>query len=86
VLPGDPAFAVESGTLSGADLVAAGEALGLERGARVLTTSDFTDVEQVVRGLLAPLAAGGSVVLCRNLDHARLDKRVADEKVTTTLV
>lgn len=86
VRPSDPAFAVESGTLSGAELVAAGEALGLEPGARVLTTSDFTDLEQVVRGLLAPLAVGGSVVLCRNLDHARLERRVADEKVSVTVL
>ena len=86
VLPGDPAFAVESGTLSGAELVAAGEALGLDAGARVLTTSDFTDLEQVVRGVLGPLVAGGSVVLCRNLDHTKLERRIADEKVTATLV
>jgi uncharacterized protein (TIGR03089 family) len=86
VLPGDPAFAVEAGTVSGGDLVAAGEALGLEPGARVLSTSDFTDLESVVRGLLAPLAADGSVVLCRNLDHAQVDRRVAAEKVTRSLL
>ncbi len=82
VLPGDPAFAVESGTVSGAELVAAGQALGLEPGARVLTTSDFTDLESVVRGLLAPLSADGSVVLCRNLDHALVERRSTAEKVT----
>ncbi|MDX6257090.1 MAG: hypothetical protein QOJ11_3424 [Frankiales bacterium] len=86
VLPGDPAFAVETGSLSGADLVAAGESLGLEPGARVVTTSDFTDVESVVRGLLGPLSVDGSVVLCRNLDHAVLEKRVAAEKVTRSLL
>jgi hypothetical protein len=52
----------------------------------VLTTSDFTDLEQVVRGLLGPLVAGGSVVLCRNLDRGKLEKRVADEKVTVSLL
>ena len=86
VLPGDPAFAVEGGVLSGEALVAAGEDLGLEPGARVLTTSDFTSVESVVRGLLGPLAADGSVVLCRNFDHSLLEKRVAAEKVTATLL
>jgi uncharacterized protein (TIGR03089 family) len=85
VLPGDPAFAVESGAISGADLVTAAESLGLETGARVLTTSDFTDLESVVRGLLGPLSVDGSVVLCRNLDHAAVEKRVAAEKVTVPL-
>ena len=82
VQPGDPAFAVEGGTLTAGELVAAAEAADLPAGARVLSTSDFTDLESVVRGLLAPLSAGGSVVLCRNLDHAALDRRVAAEKVT----
>jgi uncharacterized protein (TIGR03089 family) len=86
VRDGDPAFAVESGALSGADLVAGGQALGLPTGARVLSTSDFTDLESVVRGLIGPLAADGSVVLCRNLDHTNLDARVAAEKVTTVFV
>lgn len=86
VLPSDPAFAVEGGTLSGADLVAAGESLSLEPGARVISTSDFTDVESVVRGLLGPLSVDGSVVLCRNLEHAQLEKRVAAEKATRSLV
>jgi uncharacterized protein (TIGR03089 family) len=86
VLPSDPAFAVESGTISGDDLVSAAENLGLPSGARVLTTSDFTDLESVVRGLLGPLSVDGSVVLCRNLDHGALEKRVAAEKVTVQLV
>jgi uncharacterized protein (TIGR03089 family) len=83
VLPGDPAFAVEGGALSGSELVEAASLAGLQPGARVLSTSDFTDVEAVVRGLLAPLSVDGSVVLCRNLDPALLDRRVAAEKVTT---
>jgi uncharacterized protein (TIGR03089 family) len=82
VLPGDPAFAVEGGTLTGGELVSAAEAVDLPAGARVLSTSDFTDVEAVVRGLLGPLSADGSVVLCRNLDHGALEKRLAAEKVT----
>ncbi len=85
VLAGDPALAVEGGTLSGADLVAAGEALGLAPGARVLSTSDFTDLEAVVRGLLGPLSVDGSVVLCRNLDPSLVENRVAAEKVTAPL-
>ena len=82
VLPGDPAFAVEGGALSGAELVEAAAMAGLAPGARVLSTSDFTDLEAVVRGLLAPLSVDGSVVLCRNLDPALVERRVAAEKVT----
>ena len=86
VLPGDPALATGSATLTGAELVTAGEAAGLAPGARVLSTSDFTDVDSVVRGLLGPLAVDGSVVLCRNLDPSLLEKRAASEKVTSILV
>ena len=82
VLPGDPAFAVEGGTRSGGELVEAAALAGLAPGARVLSTSDFTDLEAVVRRLLAPLSVDGSVVLCRNLDPAVVDRRVASEKVT----
>jgi len=35
--------------------------------------------------LLAPLAAGASVVLCASLDPAALADRVATERVTVTL-
>ena len=62
VLPGDPAFAVEGGTTSGGELVEAAGLIGLLPGARALSTSDFTDLEAVVRGLLGPLAVDGSVV------------------------
>jgi hypothetical protein len=48
----------------------------------VLTTRPLTSLDGVVTGLLGPLAAGGSVVLCRNLDPARLDARLAAERVT----
>jgi uncharacterized protein (TIGR03089 family) len=86
VLASDLAFAVEGGGLSGGELVAAAELAGLEPGARVLSTSDFTDVEAVVRGLLGPLSVDGSVVLCRNLDHALVERRVAAEKVTAAFI
>ena len=38
-----------------------------------------------VAWLLAPLAAGASLVLCRQPDPARLPRRAADERVTATL-
>ncbi|BEP14573.1 TIGR03089 family protein [Acidothermaceae bacterium B102] len=84
VLPSDPAFAVEGRTLSGGELVEAAAMAGLTLGARVLSTSDFTDLEAVVRGLLAPLSVDGSVVLCRNLDASLVERRSTAEKVTTT--
>ena len=61
----------------------AGE-FGLTVGDRLLV-SDAAGVEDAVDWLLAPLAAGASVVLCRNADPIRLPGRVAEERVTATL-
>ncbi|REE98397.1 TIGR03089 family protein [Thermomonospora umbrina] len=60
---------------------AAGE-WGLGAGGRVLTTAPFTTLGGVLAGLLAPLAAGGSVIIQRNLDEAALDRRISLEHVT----
>lgn len=57
--------------------------LDLPPGARVLVDGDT--VTDPVDWLLAPLAAGGSVVLCRHLDRGRLDERAAAERVTSIL-
>jgi uncharacterized protein (TIGR03089 family) len=58
--------------LTHAEVIAHAEAIDR----RVLTTGDLT------RDLLVcVLKGGGSIVLCRNLDPAKLDQRVADEKV-----
>lgn len=57
--------------------------LGLSPRARMLVDGDT--VGDPVDWLLAPLAAGASIVLCRHLDHSRLDERVAAERVTVTL-
>lgn len=47
---------------------------------RILVMRDLTTRDGV--GLLAGvISGGGSIVLCRNLDSAKLDRRVADEKV-----
>jgi uncharacterized protein (TIGR03089 family) len=59
--------------------------LGLEAGDRLLV-----DVEAVRDGgplpwLLAPLAAGASVVLCRRPDPAGLPRRAETERVTVTM-
>jgi uncharacterized protein (TIGR03089 family) len=58
-------------------------ALGLRAGDRVLV--DANDHEQPVQWLLAPLAAGASIVLCANLDRDALESRIAAEGVTRVL-
>lgn len=46
---------------------------------RVLTTADLVTAEHI--GLLGGvIAGGGSLVLCRNLDPDKLERRVTDEK------
>lgn len=63
-----------------AELIAAAEPIDQ----RVLTTADLTARDGI--GILVGVVAGaGSLVLCRNLDAAALDRRVADEKVDTVL-
>ena len=59
------------------------EALGIGPGDRVLSTLDWAD--RLVDGLLAPLAAGASLVQVRNADPARLDRKAESEKVTVRL-
>jgi hypothetical protein len=59
------------------------EALGIGPGDRVLSTVDWSD--RLVDGLLAPLAAGASLVQVRNADPARLDRKAESEKVTVRL-
>ncbi|MBU2670419.1 TIGR03089 family protein [Actinoplanes bogorensis] len=54
--------------------------LGIAAGGRVLV--DATTRFDPVDWLLAPLAAGASIVLCANLDPAKVTGRVASEKVT----
>ncbi|MFI6088981.1 TIGR03089 family protein [Streptomyces sp. NPDC051218] len=90
--PDEPALAVAgAGELTGAELVerarADAAALGLDAGSRLLSGLSYETWEGLSSGLYAPLAAGGSVVLCRHLDQLAdggLDKRVEDERVTAT--
>jgi len=58
--------------------------LGLEAGDRVLV--DAVKHPDPLDWLLAPLAAGATLVLCGTLDPAKLDDRSAAEKVTAQLV
>lgn len=55
-------------------------AAGLAPAARVLIDADT--YPDVVDWLLAPLAAGASIVLCRRPDPARLTARLASERAT----
>ncbi|MFF9070617.1 TIGR03089 family protein [Streptomyces sp. NPDC014891] len=86
-----PALVVDGLELGGAQLVeqarADAEALGLTPGARLLSGLGYEDWKGLSTGLYAPLAAGGSVVLCRNLDRLAADalaQRVESERVTVT--
>jgi uncharacterized protein (TIGR03089 family) len=63
----------------------AAAAEGLTPGARVLTTRDWSVHDGLVEGPLAVLAAGGSLVQCRNLDPAAEDRRAESERVTHRL-
>ncbi|MGN9913340.1 TIGR03089 family protein [Phytohabitans sp. LJ34] len=58
--------------------------LGLNAGDRVLV--DAARHPDPLDWLLAPLAGGATLVLCGALDPAKVDDRVAAEKVTTRLV
>ncbi len=58
--------------------------LGLVAGDRLLV-SDAAGPADAADWLLAPLAAGASVVLCRNADPAKLPARAEQERVTATL-
>ncbi|MFC5805582.1 TIGR03089 family protein [Streptomyces formicae] len=87
--PDDPALAVAGTELTGAQLVdrarADAAALGLAAGSRLLSGRAYDTWDGLSAGLYAPLASGGSVVLCRNLDQLPpegLEKRVASERVT----
>ncbi|MFJ9433404.1 TIGR03089 family protein [Streptomyces sp. NPDC101490] len=91
--PGAPALVVDGTELSGAQLVERARADAAERdltaGSRLLSGLGYGDWEGLSAGLYAPLAAGGSVVLCRNLDRSAADalaKRVESERVTVTAV
>ncbi|WP_229071996.1 TIGR03089 family protein [Actinoplanes sp. DH11] len=74
--------------LSHAEAIEAAQArageLGIAAGDRVLI--DTALHPDPADWLLAPLVAGASVVLCANLDPAKVDSRSTAEKVSVTLV
>nr|WP_205616461.1 TIGR03089 family protein [Streptomyces harenosi] len=90
--PEAPALIVAGREFSGAEVVerarAEAPALGLTGpGSRILSGLPYDTWEGLGAGLYAPLATGGSVVLCRHLDRLApeaLDKRIETERVTAT--
>ncbi|MET9517708.1 TIGR03089 family protein [Streptomyces sp. NPDC002994] len=91
--PDEPALRVGGTELTGAQLVERARAdaasLGLGSGARLLSGLEYDTWEGLSSGLFAPLAVGGSVVLCRNLGQLSeegLTKRIENERVTNTAV
>lgn len=84
--PGEPALVVGGLELTGAQVVE--RALGDgDAGGRVLSGLPYDTWEGLSVGLFGPLASGGSVVLCRNLDQVSeetLAKRVESERVTVS--
>jgi uncharacterized protein (TIGR03089 family) len=58
--------------------------LGIVGGDRVLV--DARAYPDPIDWLLAPLVAGASIVLCGNLDPAKVESRAATEKVTVTVL
>ncbi|MEV5509605.1 TIGR03089 family protein [Streptomyces orinoci] len=89
--PQAPALTVDGLELTGAQLVERARQdalrLGLEPGARLLSGLSYQDWDGLSAGLFAPLAAGASVVLCRNLDRLPaegLSQRLESERVTVT--
>nr|WSZ96331.1 TIGR03089 family protein [Streptomyces sp. NBC_00857] len=91
--PDAPALTIGGTELTSAQLVAragtdAGER-GLAPGSRLLSGLAYDSWEGLSAGLYAPLVAGGSVVLCRNLDGLSaesLEQRVTSERVTDQAV
>lgn len=82
----DPALVVDDKELSGAEVVAtareAADRWGLGRADRLLAAADLGELDGLLAGLLAPLAVGASVVLCRNLDESQVERRTNSERIT----
>ncbi|MFA3841311.1 MULTISPECIES: TIGR03089 family protein [Streptomyces] len=90
--PEEPALVVAGAELTGAEVVEKARAdatdLGLTGpGSRLLSGLPYDTWRGLSAGLYAPLATGGSVVLCRHLDgldQESLAKRVENERVSAT--
>jgi uncharacterized protein (TIGR03089 family) len=83
--PDAPAVEFDGEALTGAQLIAAAEALETPPGARVLTTVSFATRDGLLAGLISPLTTGGSVIICQNLEQNGLDRRISLEHVTSVV-
>jgi uncharacterized protein (TIGR03089 family) len=83
--PGRPALVDGAAVRSATEVVSSAAeragAWGVGPGARVLTTGALRG-DGLAAALTVPLAVGGSVVLCRNVDPARVADRIAVERVS----
>jgi uncharacterized protein (TIGR03089 family) len=75
-----PALTTSDGTWTGAELVAVAQAQHVP-GRALLLTEPLTTLTAVLGGLLVPLAADVTAVLCRHPDNLRLPSRVEQEEV-----
>lgn len=67
------------------EVVVRATAAGLPDGARVLTTRDWAGPQDWLDTVLAPLAAGGSLVIVRNGDEATVERRMTQERATVRI-
>jgi uncharacterized protein (TIGR03089 family) len=74
--PGAPAY----DDRTHADLIGTAEPIA----DRILTTTNLV-APAGIGTLIGVISGGGSIVLCRNLDEAKLERRIADEKVDRVL-
>lgn len=88
--PGELALMVDGRAYTHGELVTAGReaaaTLGLTVTSRILTAVRLDTWDGLRTGLLAPLAAGASIVLCRRLDRSLIERRVATERITHSVL
>lgn len=87
--PDDPALDRDGTLLSASEVAEAARSaaaqLGLTASSRLLVDADLRTAHGLSVALLAPLAVGASVVLCRHLDPALVARRMETERVTDRL-
>jgi uncharacterized protein (TIGR03089 family) len=75
--------------VTGAELVAAARKSAADQGIsaadRVLTTRPWNGLIDWRDGLLAPIAAGASLVLCTNSDNSTIPRRIESERATMVI-
>ena len=82
--PDAPALTTDDGTWTGAELADVARAQQVP-GRALLLTEPLTSLATVLGGLLVPLAADVTAVLCRHLSNLRLPSRVEQEEVVLSV-